>query len=213
MRVAPLVISAFIVVCESCVTAHQMSPAPHLATYEIRNGSWLGPDGFTSETRYVVGNLLTLTRPSRVDSVIDAAKGWVVPPYGEAHNHNASYTTGSQTDSVLAQYVRDGVLYVQNPGDLPRGRDSLKGRVNLPGTVDVVFANGLLTATGGHPTGLYLRNLARGGMTLADGDGGFLWLIDSLPDLDRKWPRILNGHPDIIKTVLVHSEEFARREG
>jgi imidazolonepropionase-like amidohydrolase len=48
-------------------------------------------------------------------------------------------------------------------------------------------------------------------MTPADGDGGFLWLIDSLPDLERKWPRILAGRPDFIKIVLVHSEEYARR--
>jgi imidazolonepropionase-like amidohydrolase len=48
-------------------------------------------------------------------------------------------------------------------------------------------------------------------MTAADGDGGFLWLIDSLPDLERKWPRILAGHPDFIKVILVHSEEYQRR--
>jgi imidazolonepropionase-like amidohydrolase len=59
--------------------------------------------------------------------------------------------------------------------------------------------------------GLYNRNLARGGMTVADGDGAFFWLIDSLPDLERKWPRILAQRPDFIKVVLVHSEEFARR--
>jgi imidazolonepropionase-like amidohydrolase len=48
-------------------------------------------------------------------------------------------------------------------------------------------------------------------MTVADGDGGFLWILDSLPDLERKWPRIVAGRPDFIKLVLVHSEEYARR--
>jgi imidazolonepropionase-like amidohydrolase len=103
------------------------------------------------------------------------------------------------------------VFYVKNPGNLPRGRDSVARRINVPGSIDVIFANGLLTATGGHPMGLYRRNLARGGMTVADGDGAFFWLIDSLPDLERKWSRILAGHPDFIKVVLVHSEEYARR--
>jgi hypothetical protein len=143
--------------------------------------------------------------------VIDLASRWVVPPFGEAHNHNVDYTTLHRTDSLLARYLHDGVFYVQNPGILPRGRDSLRGRVNVPGAIDVTFANGLLTATGGHPMGLYNRNLARGGMTAADGDGAFFWLIDSLPDLERKWPRILAQHPDFIKIVLVHSEEYARR--
>jgi hypothetical protein len=197
----------------SCATPVRTEPAPHGVAYEVRNGKWLGPDGFRSDTRYVVDARLSLTRPAVVDSVIDAEGGWIVPPYGEAHNHNVSYTTAARTDSLLARYMRDGVFYALNPGDLPRGRDSLAGRVNRPGMVDAAFANGLLTATGGHPIGVYLRNLARGGMTAADGDEGFLWLIDSLPDLERKWPRILAGHPDIIKTVLVHSEEFARRRG
>jgi imidazolonepropionase-like amidohydrolase len=83
--------------------------------------------------------------------------------------------------------------------------------VNVPRGVDAVFALGLLTATGGHPTGLYQRNLARGAMSADDGEGAFLWTVDSLPDLERKWPRILAGRPDFIKVVLVHSEEYGRR--
>ncbi|MFL5607368.1 MAG: amidohydrolase [Gemmatimonadaceae bacterium] len=179
----------------------------------MRDGQWLGANGFQPGTRYVVGAHLTRERPTHVDSVIDLAGRWIVPPFGEAHNHNVDYTTPSRTDSVLRRYLRDGVFYVKNPGNLPRGRDSLHGRVNVPGAIDVIFANGLLTATDGHPMGLYRRNLARGGMTAADGDGAFFWLIDSLPDLERKWPRILAGRPDFIKIVLVHSEEYARRRG
>jgi hypothetical protein len=179
--------------------------------YEMRDGRWLGADGFASGTRWVVDGRLSARRPARVDSVIDLAGRWVVPPFGEAHNHNVDYTPPTRTDSVIRQYLRDGVFYVKNPGSLPRGRDSLVGRVNVPGGVDAVFAKGLLTATGGHPTGLYQRNLARGAMTVADGDGGFLWILDSLPDLERKWPRIVAGRPDFIKLVLVHSEEYARR--
>jgi len=192
-------------------------PAPNATsatsqrTYELRDARWLGADGFQPGTRYVVAGRLTHQRPAHVDSVIDLAGRWIVPPFGEAHNHNVDYTTPRRTDSLLARYLHDGVFYVKNPGSLPRGRDSLAGRVNVPGAIDVIFANGLLTATGGHPSGLYQRNLARGAMTAADGDGGFLWIIDSLPDLERKWPRILAGHPDFIKIVLVHSEEFARR--
>lgn len=178
---------------------------------ELRGGQWLGPDGFSRRTVYVIDGRLRSMRPAVVDSVIDIGDRYVVPPFGEAHNHNVDYSTPARTDSLIQRYRHDGVFYAKNPGNLPRGRDSLVGRVNVPQGIDAIFANGLLTATGGHPTGLYLRNLARGGMTPADGDGGFLWIIDSLPDLNVKWPRILAQHPDFIKTVLVHSEEFARR--
>jgi len=179
--------------------------------YELREGSWLGADGFRPATRWVVDGRISLRRPARVDSVIDLAGRWIVPPFGEAHNHNVDFISPGRTDSLIRRYLRDGVFYVKNPGILPRGRDSLRGRVNVPQGVDAVFAHGLLTATGGHPTGLYRRNLARGAMTAADGDGGFLWIIDSLPDLERKWPRIVAGGTDFIKIVLVHSEEYARR--
>jgi imidazolonepropionase-like amidohydrolase len=193
----------------ACHPATPAGPAQHV--YELRDGRWLGADGFRAGTRWVVDGRIAQRRPARVDSVIDLAGQWVVPPFGEAHNHNVDYSTPSRTDSLVRRYLRDGVFYVKNPGNLPRGRDSLAGRVNVPTGVDVVFANGLLTATGGHPTGLYLRNRSRGAMTPADSDGGFLWILDSLPDLERKWPRILAGRPDFIKVVLVHSEEFARR--
>ena len=201
-------LGALSILAASAVAAQAPGRPP---TYELRNGRWLEAAGFEPGTRYSVGGRIETRRPARVDSVIDLAGGWVVPPFGEAHNHNVDYTTPARTDSLIARYLRDGVFYAKNPGNLPRGRDSLAGRVNVPRGVDAVFANGLLTATGGHPTGLYQRNLARGGMTAADGDGGFLWIVDSLPDLERKWPRILAGRPDFIKTVLVHSEEYERR--
>jgi hypothetical protein len=197
------------------IACHSPTPgatnAPSQRTYELRSARWLGATGFQLDTRYVVDGRLTHRRPQHVDSILDLANRWIVPPFGEAHNHNVEFTSARRTDSLLARYLHDGVFYVQNPGILPRGRDSLRGRVNVPGAIDVTFANGLLTATGGHPMGLYNRNLARGGMTAADGDGAFFWLIDSLPDLERKWPRILAQHPDFIKIVLVHSEEYARR--
>jgi imidazolonepropionase-like amidohydrolase len=202
-------IAIALLVATACHRAAPASPAQHV--YELRDGRWLGADGFRAGTRWVVDGRITMRRPARIDSVIDLAGRWVVPPFGEAHNHNVEYSTPGRTDSLVRRYLRDGVFYVKNPGNLPRGRDSLAGRVNVPNGVDVVFANGLLTATGGHPTGLYLRNRARGAMTPADSDGGFLWILDSLPDLARKWPRILAGRPDFIRVVLVHSEEFARR--
>jgi hypothetical protein len=208
-RIATRLALGFALALTSC-RPHATNATPQ-HSYELRDGQWLGANGFERGTRYVVGARLTHQRPAHVDSVIDLAGRWIVPPFGEAHNHNVDYTTPRRTDSLLARYLRDGVFYVKNPGNLPRGHDSVAHRVNVPGSIDVVFANGLLTATGGHPMGLYQRNLARGGMTVADGDGAFFWLIDSLPDLERKWPRILAGHPDFIKVVLVHSEEYARR--
>ncbi len=180
-------------------------------TYELRNGYWLTPSGFQLRTTYLVDGRITMRRPAQIDSVIDLQRGYVTPPFGEAHNHNVDFSTPARTDSLFAMYLRDGVFYAKNPGILPRGRDSLQGRINQPTSVDAIFSLGLLTGTGGHPSGLWKRNVGRGVMKVEDGDGAFLWLIDTREDLARKWPRILAQRPDFIKTVLVHSEEYEKR--
>jgi hypothetical protein len=182
--------------------------APSIA---FTNAQWLGSSGFERGTRYVVAGRISTSRPARVDTTVDLTGGFVVPPFGEAHNHNIDFSTDSGTAALVARYLQDGVFYAKNPGNVPRARAQLRGRINVPTGVDAIFAHGLLTATDGHPLGLYRRNLARGGMGPEDGDGGFFWIIDSLPDLERKWPRIVEGRPDFIKVILVHSEQYATR--
>jgi imidazolonepropionase-like amidohydrolase len=36
--------------------------------------------------------------------------------------------------------------------------------------------------------------------------------VDSVPDLERKWPKVMALEPDIIKLFLVHSESYAARK-
>jgi hypothetical protein len=38
------------------------------------------------------------------------------------------------------------------------------------------------------------------------------FIIDTAADLESKWPLIRAGNPDVIKTYLEHSEEFAKRK-
>jgi predicted amidohydrolase YtcJ len=148
----------------------------------------------------------TATRP---DSSIDLHGGFVVPPFGEAHNHNIE--ASSRIDALIARYLHDGVFYVENPNVLPRSRAALAGKVNVPTSVDVTFANGGLTSSGGHPVELVRRNISRGVWTEADGAGAFYWTIDTREDLARQWPAILAQQPDFIKVYLLYSEEYARR--
>lgn len=147
---------------------------------------------------------------AEADTTIDLQEGYVVPPFGEAHNHNVAHS--SRIESTLAQYLRDGVFYVKNPNILPRARHALAGKVNVPTSVDVVFANGGLTATGGHPIPLVRRNIERGVWTDVDGEGEFYYIVNGDEDLDRAWEEILEGRPDFLKTYLVYSEEYSRRK-
>ncbi len=176
-------------------------------SYEFQNGLWFDGKAFQPGTRYTVAGRLSDRRPSTVDSVVDLAGGYVVPAFGEDHNHNA---VPSDT-GIARRYLRDGIFYVKNPNNLPQEKANAAGRFNVPASIDVTFANGGLTGPGGHPIELVQRNVARGTWKPGDGEGGFLFTIGSAAELEQKWPAVLRAKPDFIKTYLLFSEEYAAR--
>ena len=191
------------------------------STIALPNGRWFDGQSFELRTAYSVDGRLTFRKPARVDRTIDLAGSWVVPPFGEAHNHNI---TGWEHDAVeernrnaISKYVADGVFYVKIQGSFPLS-DALRRRlpINRPGTPDVAFAQTFLTATGGHPIALHEQLLLpRGyypGLAKAALADQAYFTIDSEADLETKWPRILALRPDFIKTNLWFSEEFAQRK-
>jgi hypothetical protein len=177
--------------------------------YEFAHGRWFDGQKFVMKKFYTAGGMLTSKKPSRVDSVIDLSGKYVVPPFGEAHNHNVEQS--SRLDSTIRMYVEAGIFYVKNPNSLPRVTTPLAGKINIPRSVDVVFSGGGLTASGGHPIDLAERNIARGTWGKADGEGAFYFVVDNRADLDRKWESVIAGRPDFIKTYLMYSEEYAKR--
>ncbi len=186
--------------------AGQASPEASAGNFEFKNGLWFDGDGFQKATFYSVDGRLTSKKPARIDRTFDLADKWVVPPFAEAHNHNL------ERADMAPVYLQQGIFYVKVPNNLPRVRGPLKGLVNVPTGVDAAFSNGGLTGDGGHPAGLVRRNVERGNWTEADGEGAFIHTITNRQDLDRKWPMILAGRPDFIKTYLLYSEEFAKRK-
>ncbi len=177
--------------------------------YEFAGGRWFDGEGFKPATFYSVGGALTSAKPARIDRSLDLTGKYVIPPFGEAHNHNVE---SSRADAMIQMYLQAGIFYVKNPNSLIRFTTPLLDKVNKPGSIDVLFANGGLTGTGGHPVGLVRRNIERQIWTEADGEGAFVFIIDSVPDLDRQWEKITTGKPNFIKTYLLYSEEYAKRK-
>lgn len=178
--------------------------------YEFAGGRWFDGQKFVSKKFYSAGGTLTSRRPARVDSVIDLSGKYVIPPFGEAHNHNVAESP--RLDAFIRMYLEAGIFYVKNPNSLPRATTPLAGKVNTPESVDVTFSGGGLTGSGGHPIALVERNIARGAWSKADGEGAFYFVIDDRADLDKKWASIIAGRPDFIKTYLMYSEEYAERK-
>lgn len=180
--------------------------------YALINGRWFDGDSFVSRTAYVADGKLTFVRPAGVRGTLDLSGGYVIPPLTEAHNHNLGGY--SQDTAALRAYLDAGVFYVKILSYLPRLTDPVRHLFNNPRSVDVVFANGGLTGSGGHPIRLRERLLAQGvypGFTRETLKDHAYFVIDNATDVETKWPLVLAGRPDFIKVILVYSEEFAKR--
>jgi hypothetical protein len=171
------------------------------------NGVWFDGTKFEPATWYTADGIFTRTRPAKIIRTVDLAGAFVVPAYGEAHNHNISRPP---RPSELNPYVTQGVLYMMNLNNIVEGPDI--DRSAQP--VDVLYANGGLTGAGGHVVQLHENILARGGLkgfTKETLDGTAFHVIESDADLLDKWPLILAAKPDLIKAYLGFSEEYEKR--
>ena len=177
--------------------------------YEFANGNWFDGLKFVRRTFYSVAGVLSSKRPARVDRVFDLSGKYIVPPFGEAHNHNLDWSSDEQFARINKMYLDAGIFYVKNPNSLLRSKKPTAAHINLPATVDGVLSNGGLTGSGGHPIEIVTP---RRGFKPEDGEGAFYYVIDNAAELERKWPTIKAGQPDFIKTYLLYSEEYAKRK-
>ena len=187
----------------------QAQPAKTSNNYEFANGNWFDGQKFVRRTFYSVGGVLRSKRPARVARVFDFSGKYIVPPFGEAHNHNLDWSDDERFARINKMYLDAGIFYVKNPNSLLRSKEPTSARINLPTSVDGILSNGGLTASGGHPIEIVTPQR---GFKPDDGEGGFYYVIDNAADLERKWPAIKAGKPDFIKTYLMYSEEYAKRK-
>ena len=182
-------------------------------TYAFINGQWFDGQGFSRDTWYAVQGSLTRVRPESVEQTIDLKDGFVVPPFGEAHTHNVEGAWN--IDQVINHYVRDGIFYVKNPNDISEFVEQIRGTLNTPTTIDVVFAHAGLTGPNGHPIVLY-ENMLRthryepviGKREKGWFNGRAYFSISSLKNFEEQWPTIMATKPDFLKLYLADSEHF-----
>jgi Amidohydrolase family len=185
-------------------------------TIHFHNGKWFNGTEFVNDAFYSVNGLLTKTKPAVVDTVIDLQVQYIMPPFGEAHNHSPD--TELDFDVFNERYLSDGIFYIKNPNSIPFTTTKIANHINKPGAVDVLFANGGLTATGGHPTGLYKYLLSTIykksilGWTNRSMEGHAFYVIDTEESFETKWPFILADKPGFIKLYLLYSEEYKQRK-
>ena len=174
----------------------------------LRHGQWFNGQRFRPRTYYVVNGLLQRRRPARLDSVVDLAGQWVVPAFGDAHNHALDQEW--RAPETIARNLTDGVFYLKNPNNIPALTAPLAPLLNRPTSLDVTYSGGGITGSGGHPIPLYEGLVARGAYRLskAELNGQAYHVLDSLAQWPAVWARVRAGNPAFVKLYLLYSERY-----
>ncbi len=187
----------------------------------FQNGNWFDGESFVKKELYSVDGVFSETKPSRIDTVINLASKYIIPPFVDAHSHNFGNSYTLQSD--LEEHILKGVFYIKVLNNSKRGASSLDGLINIPQSVDVLFAHGGLTSNYSHPIEVY-EALALGFYSYEQqvNNAEEVWnsrkmeddayfIIDNLNDLNNKWDTIKAGEPDILKVFLRNSEVYDQR--
>lgn len=178
------------------------------ATVEYRNAQvW---DGQRMVRRTLVirdGRFVAQSR--RADrTIVDLAGRFIVPAFGNAHEHVTNSTIRSSWD-----YLEEGVFYVWNPNSIIID-DEDRRFFARPDTVDVAFSNGGITEPGGHPETLYVDLLSKyvyKGKTKEYFVGNAYHYGATKPQIDRAIELLAAQKSDFVKAYLLFGEEYDRR--
>ena len=79
--------------------------APGERVLAFGGGRWFTGSAFEEGTAFAVDGVLTFEPPARVDSTIHLAGGYVVPPFGEAHNHVPGYVDAARRRNEVPRAI------------------------------------------------------------------------------------------------------------
>jgi imidazolonepropionase-like amidohydrolase len=189
--------------------------------YQYINGAWWVNKSFKQQTVYSQNGFFTFKKPAVIDSVIDLQNQYCIPPFGDAHTHNLDGAYGIK--EMVQQYVKAGIFYVQVLGNYGSGAEAVRPALAKAKIIDVTYANGLLTATYGH--GFYpYEPMAMGFYNPVDqfkyadsvkksrrAENDAYYFLDSIADVDAKWPLIMKYKPDHIKICLLDAADYAAK--
>lgn len=208
-KINSILFTIFITLLFGFSTAAQQPPK----NYEFTNGNWFDGKTFKRKKFYAANGFFTAKRPSRIDETIDLENGYVIPPFADAHTHNLDGK--NNLDKMIGAYLAEGTFYVQVLTNYQTGAAEAKPFLNKPESLDVIYANGGLTSTFGHPflayepgaLGFYKwsdtqANIEKIKQSRIAADNAY-WFFDSIADVDAKWEKFLAGNPDIVKIFLL----------
>ncbi len=188
--------------------------------YEFTNARWFDGKGFKKQKMYSVNGFFTKKKPVKIDETIDLKNQFVIPPFADAHTHNLDGIFN--LEKIINDYLAEGTFYVQVLANYPLGAKQAKPFLNKPSSLDVIYANGGLTSTLGHPflayepraMGFFDYTKWEANMDKIKlsriGENEVYWFFDSKADVDGKWERFLSQKPDIVKILLLDAANYEK---
>jgi imidazolonepropionase-like amidohydrolase len=192
-------------------------------TVELRDARWFDGTAFVRGSRFVRDGHFVERPRGGADSVITLAGAYVVPPFGDAHTHSPD---GARDYEAIRQtYFDVGVFYVQTLANHRTARRELLPWLGRATELDVVFADAVVTATGGHPQILYELLATRyrpfwendaerfEAFRSRTQDGQVYYRLDRLADVDSVVRLIARDAGPVLKIMLLQSDLHAERAG
>jgi imidazolonepropionase-like amidohydrolase len=172
------------------------------------NGHWFNGREFLRSTFYCADGKLTRRKPSSTVETVDLEGGFVVPPFGDAHNH---FPSGERDfEEGNRAHLQAGVFYALNPGGNAEIANPIRPRLGTPAAMDAIFAQGVFTCSGGHPGPLleYFSDRGEPGFDKTKLKGRYFHAVNSVGQLDEVWPQFLSTNPEFVKIILGFSGAY-----
>ena len=178
----------------------------------FKNGKWYNGKSFEPADFYSLEGVLRKQYKGPTTRVVDLQGKYVIPPLADAHNHG--FSSPQRLEDEIQSALSQAIFYIMNPNNIAPVTAGIRQKLNSAESVDVVWSNGGLTSSGGHPVQIYEAVSGHGGdqMTNDSLENQAYYIINSLDDLRAKWPLIIANRPDFIKVYLEYSQEFERRK-
>lgn len=221
LREAPLVLVGLSLLVTACAggtveESHGTARAGASGRLTLVGGLWFDGISFEERTMHVEDGIFVEALSAEADSTVDLAGGYVLPPFGDGHTHMLD--GGTRLEGFVEQYQSDGIYYVQVLTNGSSGAQEVRDQFNQPGRLDVLYANGGLTSTLGHPfiayepraMGLAWQEVLERRDEVRESriqERNAYWFLDTPEDLDRQWDDILATRPDLLKIYLLHADD------
>jgi imidazolonepropionase-like amidohydrolase len=179
-------------------------------------------DGYSFEVKdiYISNGIIVEQKPKQIDSILEAKGKYILPAFGDYHTHNFTYSNVEVIDSVFRS---QGIFYAQDLANDPVGRLRNSKYIDQEYTIDVKFANGCITSSGGHPIEGYERmalgvgfprtKIERGKIVNSQIMKGRAYhILDYQYQLEDVMNTLLTSQPDAIKVILWDSENYINDE-